>query len=538
MQPVCLKPANHPNLSKIKKGLSKAPFFYPKKVSNLAAQRAGGILVCPVSLAAEASRLVISCCINVTNLRPMLAQEPGIQLLDGKSASAILYEILTHAREIYPDLLAIESWPNAGDFRKQYVDLLPKFEAARLASKQRDAIACHLAEALAQRIIWQDGEHSEPLSQHLNVAGKSLPLKSIAGNGSHGWAPHFDYGDQQYNDFRQLGTALADRAVITEAAAESLNWIQTNIISSGQIRLPNRKIVIMGAAAEMAPTEMFLHSGADILWIDPAPPPADWVKQHTFSGTLNVPDGNADLLTQPREILATIIAFAGGEPVDLCLYAYAPGQAREMRLTGAMNALIDHLPRKLVATVTMLISPTTPSELSSSELDRIHNRLDQRPGWEALLDMLGFLGRGGGVAVQDQAAASRSIVSIQGASYQAAQYLGKVMTAENWARNIRMSANTAAITQTRSLNHPVFDAAFGGAAALQVETLTPEQSRCINGLLAISDWLQPERPVPGRVRVHGGIHTLPYPLEYALRPAAAIGFAKSPRLLGKLVFGR
>ena len=41
-------------------------------------------------------------------------------------------------------------------------------------------------------------------------------------------------------------------------------------------------------------------------------------------------------------------------------------------------------------------------------------------------------------------------------------------------------------------------------------------------------------PVPGAIRVHGGIHTLPYPLESALRVAATLGFMRSPRLLGGL----
>jgi len=136
------------------------------------------------------------------------------------------------------------------------------------------------------------------------------------------------------------------------------------------------------------------------------------------------------------------------------------------------------------------------------------------------------------------------VVGIQGASYQAAQYLGKVLVAECWAtphperpehRALRVSANTAAITRTRSLNHPVFAAAFAGAGAFGVETFTPRLSRRLNGLLAVRDWLHPEPPTPGQVRVHGGIHTLPYPLDSALRVAAAIGLARSPRLLRGLL---
>ena len=185
----------------------------------------------------------------------------------------------------------------------------------------------------------------------------------------------------------------------------------------------------------------------------------------------------------------------------------------------------------------------------------MQTRRQQRPTWEALCDGLRLLGQGGGAlsgtsqsaASQTQAAAvTRTVVTIQGASYQAAQYLGKILMAETWSTSgqlggtgqaLRVSANTAAITRTRSLAHPVFTAAFGGAAAMAVETMTPRQSSRLNGMLAVSDWLQEELPVPGQIRVHGGIHTLPYPLESALRIAAGIGFARSPRLLRGLFGG-
>ncbi|MFT7220712.1 MAG: hypothetical protein ACI8Z1_002332, partial [Candidatus Azotimanducaceae bacterium] len=200
---------------------------------------------------------------------------------------------------------------------------------------------------------------------------------------------------------------------------------------------------------------------------------------------------------------------------------------------------------ELIASVTLLVSPTTATPLSPSDIVDLEQRLLNRPRWEAVLDGMGMLGSGGGYEFDGDSGASRTLVAIQGASYQAAQYLGKIVMAETWAgigqiglsapTPLRVSANTAAITKTRSLNHPVFDAAFGGAAAFKVETFSPEQSQCLNGLLAVHDWLHPEWPKPSSIRVHGGIHTLPYPLNTALRIAAAIGFFRSPKLLGALL---
>jgi hypothetical protein len=292
----------------------------------------------------------------------------------------------------------------------------------------------------------------------------------------------------------------------------------------------------------MAPTRFWLEAGADVLWLDVVPPPESWLQGSELAGRLYWPVDNVDLLSQPRQVLATLIDFADGDALDIGLYAYAPGQARELLLTGAMNALVDALPRELLASVTMLVSPTTPTALSRQDLDTMQTRLEARPLWEAALLRLGLLGRGSAAVTIADAAVTRTVVAIQGASYQAAQYLGKVLAAECWSAGdasaadpVRISANTAAITRTRSLDHPVFAAAFGGAGAFGVETLVPRLSRRLNGLLAVHDWLHPESPVPGSVRVHGGIHTLPYPLDPALRVAAAIGFARSPRLLRGLI---
>ncbi len=333
--------------------------------------------------------------------------------------------------------------------------------------------------------------------------------------------------------------------MITPAAADSLAAIAKRLEKDNGLSLKGRKVVVIGAAAEMASTRHFLAMGAEVLWLDQAAPPKELKANPEFSGILHYPSDNVDLLTQPAELMATIIEFSAGSACDICLYAYAPGQARELRLTGVMNAIINAMPSELMASVTMLVSPTTPSELQVSDRAILEQRLALRPKWEGLLDTFGVLGKIGGVAQFGERSTIRSVVSIQGASYQAAQYLCKIIMAEAWATHgqihadnvdpLRVSANTAAITKTRSLDHPVFDAAFGGAAAMQVQTFSPEQSKCLNALLAVQDWLSAEIPVPGRVRVHGGIHTLPYPLQSALRPAAVIGFAKAPKLLAGLL---
>ena len=471
-----------------------------------------------------------------------------VLLADGQSASTILHAVLADGAARFPDALGAVGIPKDPEvFRKRYPEVLPRCEAARLASGERVEIARHLVTALKPYLIWRDQAGSRPLHEVLAAAAAPLPLESRAFGGEPGWQPSVVYRGARWDapDLAKLGAELVSRAVATPEAGATLAWACAQLRDDKALRLTNRKIAVLGAGAEMAPTRFWLEAGADVLWLDVVPPPEDWFAAPRMAGRLYWPATNVDLLTRPQEVLATLIAFSGGTPLDLGLYAYAPGQARELRLTGAMNALVDALPPELVASVTMLVSPTTPTSLSADDLAAMRARRQTRPAWEAALSRLGLLGRGGGCFAVGDAAASRSVVGIQGASYQAAQYLGKILMAETWAahgapnapgrRPLRVSANTAAITRTRSLNHPVFAAAFGGAAAFGVETFTPRQSRRINGLLAVCDWLRPELPTPGRVRVHGGIHTLPYPLATALRVAAAIGFARSPKLLRGLI---
>ena len=438
---------------------------------------------------------------------------------------------------------------SADQFRRTYVDVLPRFEAARLASPLRRDIARQIVTALQHELVWQSGDSMTPVAEALGVAGTPLPLSVHDFGESVGWLPELVYRGKAWNghELAALGEILAGQNVITPAAAKALAWVQDHVVRDGRIQLNGRRIVMFGAGAEMAPTQAWLAAGADVLWLDNQPPPVSWIQSGKLTGRLHVPTQPVDLLSRPQEVLATLLAFSNGEPMDLGLYAYAPGQAREMRLTGVMNALIDALPQELVRSVTMLVSPTTPTALSVEDVASMKTRFNNRPRWEALLAATGLLSREDGCTQVSGIAVSRSLVSIQGTSYQAAQYIGKVLTAECWhhaagedksrTTPTRISANTAAITRTRSVEHPVFTAAFGGAAAFGVQTFLPDQSRCLNGLLAIHDWLHPDVPVPGTIRVHGGIHTLPYPLESALRVASVIGFGRSPQLLRGLLKG-
>jgi hypothetical protein len=308
------------------------------------------------------------------------------------------------------------------------------------------------------------------------------------------------------------------------------------------VDLRGRRIVMLGAGAELAPTRLWLAGGADVLWIDLDEPPADLRTNDELAGALHWVPGGVDLLVDPHRVRATIEAFAADEPVDIGLYAYAPGRAREWRLTATMNAIVEALPRRIVRSVAMLISPTTCGVLTDADLAVEAQRLADRPAWQRAASVVRALGRTGGHATSGTTAANRGIVTIQGGSYQAAQYLAKLLTAEVWATGddpIAVSANTAGISLTESLQHPVFDLAFAGASAFGVETFDPPTTAALNGLLTLHDRLDPAMATRGvdelfATRVHGGIYVTPYPIDPALRVAAGIGVLKDPRRIAAL----
>ena len=477
-----------------------------------------------------------------------------VVLSRGESASTHLHRILHSAALTHPDVfetVGIGSSP--ADFRTDYPELMPRFEAARADSATRCEIAASLVETARSVFAWRTDGTEVPLDAHLDRPAEPFHLESRSLAGPPGLVPRVPVGGTDLARERLVAHAheLVARGSASDSVADGIGWIVDQAGDDG-LDLTGRRIVVVGAAAELAPTRLWLEGGAEVLWIDLAEPTVDLLESPTLSGRVSWVPGGADILTAPHRIRATIAEFAQGEAVDLGLYAYAPGRAREWRLTATMNAIVDSLPHDVVRSVAMLVSPTTCGELTPAELAGEEARRGSRARWLGLLDRLGLLGQGPGHARHGDTRTNRGIVSIQGASYQAAQYLGKAMAAEAWATSDparHVSINTAGISRTESLRHPVFDTAFGGARAFGVETFDPATTAALNGLLTLRDRLDPTSPVHpdrdgsptararalGSTRVHGGIYQLPYPIAPTLRVATALGVVRDPRRIPALL---
>jgi len=398
------------------------------------------------------------------------------------------------------------------------------------------------------------GEGGErPLSEALSDPGPAREWTAYPLTGKGRLVPRVPFHGRTWvgAEVRELASRLVDEAMAAEPVATALEWLlEAGVDEAGEIDLTGRRVAVLGAAAEIAPTTSLLEAGADVLWIDTAAPSEALLKDSALSGRLFVPGEPLDLLSDPRAVAATIRAFARDAAIDVGLYAYAPGQAREWRLAGAMNAIVDSLPAGSLRSVSMLISPTTPVRLRAATVAAAERRYRERPRWQRGLEAVGLLDEG---RIGDEGTALvRNVVSIQGMGYQAAQYLGKTLAAERWltvgptgqGAPVPVSANTAAITMTRSLRHPVFETAFIGAPAFGVEAFEPDVTRTLNGLLMIADLLRPASgDADARIerlseqQVHGGVFAMPYGIETAIRVGAVIGLARRPGRIPGFVRG-
>lgn len=482
----------------------------------------------------------------------------GVTLTDGMTASSLFYDVLDRARRAHPEPFEGLRWPtDAKAFKRDYAATLLAFERRRTASPERAAIARTIVEATDASMVFAGDAGPTPLAEHLATAGEPLPTETVELPERAGLVPELTFRGTHHRGAQVAALAddWLDRRWMTESAHRGVRWTleQATRSASGQADLVGHKCVSLGAGAELSPTRAMLRAGADVLFVDARDPADELMRDPRVSGTLTWVPGGADLLTQPRAIAATIEAFADGDPVHVGMYAYAGGAAKEWRLTASMNAIVRALPPGLVRSIVLLVSPTTPgtvSPLDAEAADERRARLARKP-----------LGLGRSQAARGQSGGlphriSHSIVSLQGASYQAAQYIGKMMATESFAafgvdgrsdgRGVTISAPVAPITKTASLSHPLFDAGFEGAELFDILVSEPQATRVMCALLAFHDLLNPDAPsraAPSSMsaservaaivgeQIHGGVYAQPHALEREIAVAAVAGLVRRPSLL-------
>lgn len=484
----------------------------------------------------------------------------GVILPSGETGSSFFHRILAGAVERFPDALAAARLPSdAARFKSDYAKSLVRFESARVASPARVDIARHMVAVMHDGLSFGGPDERRapaPLAEHLAApAPRSVTFTRHVFGGKPGLVPAVVFGKGPSGGKRHEGRAvlgvtdeLHRQHHMSDAASAALRWVVERAqASSGSINLTGQRFALIGAGAELAPTAQLLQAGATVLWLDVVPP--DGRLPPGLAGELVVPDMRGDVLDDPRGVAQAITQFAEGGPVHLGLFAYAPGKGRELRLAAAMDAIVRSLAPDSIASVAMYVSPTVPAEVQPEDVAHAAYRAGHLPLWQRVLQETRAL-KTPGHEDCGGAAIAHAIVGLQGATYQAAQYLAKLATAEVYAtqgvrldgapRPIATSANIAGITATRSLVHPLFQAGFIGAPLFNVRIFEPGATRTLAALLVLHDILNvtgPRPATPAEVaralnarQLHGGVNNLPWTLETTIRTAAVIGLTRKPSL--------
>jgi hypothetical protein len=483
----------------------------------------------------------------------------GVVLPPEHTGSSLFHAVLVDAAAQFPKELAVVRLPDQpGAWKGNYGALLARFEAQRVCSARRVEIARYIQRRAQAALLYAQDGATQPLAEYLAGPEPTPELQSIQVGAAPALRAQVPLDGRVFRGREVLALIdqLAAHGDLTLAAQRALCWIVEHIEQRGGVLdLRGERFVLLGAAAELAATAMLLQAGATVLWVDLSDPGRWLAERDMQSGTVQHCANANNLLEQPRAIRAAIERFADSGPVHLGLFAYASGASQEWRLGAAMNAIASHLPPDSVRSVSMLVSPTTVPTLQPESVAAAARQLETEPLWKSALSRAGLL-RKPGYSAAGGVKIGLATVSVQGLSYQAAQYISKLATAESFAaygvgwdaaapRPVTVSANVAGITRTRSLSHPLFAAAFVGAPRFGVRIFDPQTTRALSGLLILHDLLNPAAAGSATVtaepaakaaglfsqQVHGGIYNLPYPLEQAIRIAALIGMGQRPSVL-------
>lgn len=452
---------------------------------------------------------------------PTVSEPREVAFPAGQSASTLLLRLLAEARVAFPEIWAPVKLPRrARDLKRMLPRVLVELEQRRVASAARASLARHLHHAAARALT--HGPEGRPLAE-LRLGAEPFEIDALDASGSAGWRPRVMDRGRAYAGaaLGEMVDALWNSHHLSPAAVATVRHALGRLDDDGALHLEGERFVLLGGAAEIAPTALLLEAGATVLYCDVVPPPP-WL--YGRAGRLFHARGRSDLLAAPDRVAATVAAFAEDGPVHLGLFAYGPGRGREWRLGAAMNAVARALPPESLRSVGLYVSPTTPAIVSNEDARVAERRLHERPLWQRSLLAAGLIVENRSLAGLPRIA--DTVVPLQGVSYQAAQWIEKTLAMEALAAErpgLRISANVAPITETRSLEHPLFAAAFRGAPLFGVRAFPPKITRTLSALAYIEDVTGAEPPSREARQIHGGLFAIPFALDGAIQIAAVRG---------------
>ena len=313
------------------------------------------------------------------------------------------------------------------------------------------------------------------------------------------------------------------------------------------LSMPGRKVVLVGAGAEIGPLAPLCAWGAEVLALD-VPGPA-WERISGFAsaaaGSVHVPIGpgglmGADVIRMLPEVRSWLERTVADSQLVLGMYAYADGGAH-VCLSAAFDALAtDAIAREPRTALSFLATPTdafvAPNEAiehaRTAYAARRMRRLLQAPAQIMSSRRLFAPAYSEGVPIAD------ALVKQQGPNYAIAKRLQRWRGVSALASGHAVSFNVAPASWTRSVTkNRVLAAAYSGARHFGIEVFQAETTRVLMAALLVHDLNRPARAGDEPERLfsaqagHGGLWRAAYQPRSALSIAALAGLPGA--LLGR-----
>jgi hypothetical protein len=447
----------------------------------------------------------------------------------GRSTTATGRAIVADAaRAADPELAARIEEP--GDWRSQYMAALRE-----LSERTAREVAAAGLRALHARLVHVRGDDERPLGDAVSQApSRALPTTVVRGEGER---------------VRELAVPVGGVLLRGDALRHRLDaWVAEGIIEPGGaaavaevidhpewLALEGRRVLLLGAGAEMGPLEPLAAWGADVLAVDlPAQAQRIQALARAGAGTVRLPGDGADLLTSLPELRAWIGEHDTGEHLAVASHVYADG-GTHVRLVAAADALVADLPGAAYAA---LATPTDCYLVPDDAVREARRRWERRGAVAVAQAPLRAASAGrllrpaytrlvGGRGLAD------GMVRQQGANYALAKRVQRWRAAQAAADGRTVSLNLAPATTTRSVTrHRLLAAAYAGARHFGVEVFSPATTRHLMAAMLVRDL---QRPAGGedpeerlaRTAAHGGLWRIPYELRSAIQLAAVAGLPRS-----------
>ncbi|MER7442843.1 hypothetical protein [Micromonospora avicenniae] len=448
------------------------------------------------------------------------------------------------------DPVGARSAEHETDWRHGYLGHFRRLlEASLLSPDVAVTIArAGLASLHARMAVIGDDGREIGLDEVFSTPGGHPPLDTatVTGDGPVERELSLPYRGQRLrgDDLRRRLDAWVAAGVVEPSCADAVGTVIDN---PDWLDLRDKRIVVLGAGAEMGPLTSVLRWGGEVMAVD-LPRPEIWRRllntARRYGGRLHLPlpadspwdddrtlaaHAGADLLHRLSQVAEWLHRVDG--PLVLGNYVYADG-ATNVRVAVAVDALSRHLQQRRPDTALAFLA--TPTDVFAVPADAVRHANE------------GYAGRGTAHRAVRLLSAGRllrrnyppgadpgindSLVPQQGPNYALAKRLQRWRATVAREAGATVSFNVAPPTRTRSvLRNRALAAAYAGAHRFGIEVFEPATSNTLMAALLVHNLRNgvPASAHPWQdeayAAAHGGLWRVPYAPRSALGLAVLLG---------------